>query len=588
MAGVLRWAGLASTYRRSSASPRSSARSVLLGSGCRYFDWGANAHGQLGDGTTSNRLVPGSVPPATPWSSVEPGNDFGCGIRSGSELWCWGSGGFGNLGNGMNQTQSLPVQVTQPPSWASATAGGEHACGITTAGNLFCWGAGSRGQIGDGNGATVSQPLLSSLLTGWTIVERGEPAHVRDPRGRVVVLGRELRRSGRRRQHDRPALTDAHRDRDGLDDRAAAGDAHSCGIRAGGSSGAGATTSTGNSATERRPIALLPTRIGTGTNWLSLATGADHTCGTRAGGQLWCWGQNFSGEVGDGTTTERHAPIRVGTGTDWNSVTAGQEHSCGTRAGGQLWCWGDNFFGQFGDGGALATSSVPVRTGTGTDWTVAAGRLHTCGIRTHGDLFCWGANNAGQTGDGSGPIGPFAQFRTTPVHTGVPTDWDAISAGGDHTCGVSQDKSLWCWGQNGNGQIGDGTTTDRPSPVRISPFNDWTDVAAGDFHTCAIEQNAFLRCWGWNFSGQLGDGTTTDRLTPVGIGDVQTHGFFISVTAGRNNTCATTSNNSASTSGALWCWGYNAFGQVGDGTRFDRHSPVPVGRRVELEQRGAR
>ena len=163
-----------------------------------------------------------------------------------------------------------------------------------------------------------------------------------------------------------------------------------------------------------------------------------------------------------------------------------------------------------------------------------------------------------------------------PVFAGVPRDWEQVVAGGDHTCGVSRDKSLWCWGRNDYGQIGIDTVTNQSSPVRIGGWeNDWTDVTAGSFHSCGIRANRFLWCWGWNVSHQLGDGTDTNRTIPVAVA---TGGQpWIAVTAGHTHTCALRGSSAGASSGSLWCWGRGNKGQLGNGTSDDRSLPTQAG-----------
>ena len=292
---------------------------------------------------------------------------------------------------------------------------------------------------------------------------------------------------------------------------------------------------------------------------------------SREDGSLWCWGQNQLGQVGDGTIDDRYEPTQVGTATDWRFVSATASHSCGIRNDDSLWCWGNNGFGQAsGDGTTSHGLVTPVRVGGGTWKTVRVGSLYTCAIRTDSTLWCWGYNVYGQLGDGS------IAERSTPVQIGTAT-WIALSAGYSHTCGIQTDRSLWCWGDNREGQVGNGTTNNGVlRPTQVGTATDWRAVTASNTfffgsgrlgHTCGIRDGGSLWCWGSNAGGALGDGTFTRRLLPVRIG-AET---WRAVDAGEAYNCAIRADST------MWCWGLNNAGQLGDGTTTTRNAPVQVG-----------
>ena len=193
---------------------------------------------------------------------------------------------------------------------------------------------------------------------------------------------------------------------------------------------------------------------------------------------------------------------------------------------------------------------------------LAAGKSHSLYIHKNRTLWAWGRNSFGQLGDGT------TTDRISPVQIGSDNDWGQIVAGEYHTVAIKTDGTLWGWGLNSYGQLGDGTTTRRYSPVQIGSDNDWGQIVAGEFHTVAIKTDGTLWAWGWNMSGQLGDGTTTDRISPVQIGSDNDWGQIV---AGEYHTVA------IKTDGTLWGWGLNSYGQLGDGTTTDRISPVPIG-----------
>jgi hypothetical protein len=209
--------------------------------------------------------------------------------------------------------------------------------------------------------------------------------------------------------------------------------------------------------------------------------------------------------------------------------------------------------------------------------TVAAGWGHTCALTTAGGLKCWGNNGVGQLGDGTNTK------RTTPVDVvGLTSGVATVAAGRDHTCAVTTAGGLKCWGWNNYGQLGDGTNTGPElcngypcsrTPVDVVGLTSGVAaVAAGGFHTCALTTAGGLKCWGWNNFGQLGDGTNTDRWTPVDVVGLTSGVATVAAGGGATeaHTCAVT------TAGGLKCWGDNWSGQLGDGTAMDRWTPVDV------------
>ena len=291
-------------------------------------------------------------------------------------------------------------------------------------------------------------------------------------------------------------------------------------------------------------------------SWIALSAGGYHNLGIMPDGSLWSFGSNLYGQVGDGTNTEKLWQVQIGTGTNWVAVSAGSFHSLAIKSDGTLWAWGQNGNGQLGDG-TLIDKNIPIQIGSATNWAyVSAGGNHSMAIKTDGTLWAWGFNSYGQLGDGT-----FNQ-RTSPVQIGTGSNWATVSSGGSHTLAIKTDGTLWSWGRNTSGQLGNGTVnTSNINPVQVGIAKDWRKIAAAFFHSLAIRTNGTLWTWGKNTNGQLGDGTVVDKSSPLQIG-VATD--WASIDGGLDHSIA------SKTGGTLWGCGFNNSGHVGDGTLIQR------------------
>ena len=348
---------------------------------------------------------------------------------------------------------------------ASITAGRSHSCAITSLGAVYCWGSNAHGQLGDG-----------SLTSSPTAVQ-----------------------------------------------------------------------STG-------PLADLIA--------VQVDAGAAHTCAIDTFGLAYCWGENTAGQLGTGDPIEQDKPSRVEALSDRTlvEITTGEDHSCAIDEDGTAWCWGDDTHGQLGAPGLTGSSATPVQVSTQSGMTdpvvdIAAGGDTTCAATATGKAYCWGQGDHGEVGDGDGvdraePVevstgGTVRQVAVgearscavdasaaafcwgedlgvTPVEVAGGVRFSEVSAGGGHFCGLDKQQNAHCWGSNTNGEVGDGSATDRPDPVELAlgardAASDLRDIEAGDKHSCALDESGTAYCWGADDEGQLGNGGSGASSVPVRV-----------------------------------------------------------------------
>ena len=308
---------------------------------------------------------------------------------------------------------------------------------------------------------------------------------------------------------------------------------------------------------------------------LILSLGSLHSCAYLTDHTLKCWGYNYYGQVGDGTNTQRNRPTTIEIGGPVAGLALGVWHSCAALVNGELKCWGRNSDGELGDG-TTTNRNMPITIDVGGAVEhVALGADYTCASLAGGALKCWGKNNKGQLGDGT----TTARSIPTAVDVGGAVERLALGshAGYSHTCASLVGGSLRCWGSGAYGELGDGTGSDRYTPTTIDIGDAAVErLALGYSTTCVSIVGGALKCWGKNDYGQLGDGTTTNSHTPTTI-DVD--GAVEHLALGADFTCA------ALATGALKCWGRNHVGQLGDGTTSDRRTPgtaIEVGGAIDL------
>ncbi len=295
--------------------------------------------------------------------------------------------------------------------------------------------------------------------------------------------------------------------------------------------------------------------VGLSSGVAAISAGVDHICALTTAGGVKCWGWNYRGKLGDGSTTRRPTPVDVvGLSSGVAAITAGDVQTCALTTSGGVKCWGG------GTGNHTPVDVVGLSSGVAA---ISAGGYHTCALTTSGGVKCWGVGTLGST-----PWGETVD--STPVDVvGLTSGVAAISAGSNHTCALTTSGGVKCWGSNENGRLGNGSKADSVAPVDVVGLSSGVAaVSAGANFTCALTTSGGVKCWGFNGDGQLGNGTTESSSTPVDV--VGLSSGVAAISAGGSHACALT------TDGVLKCWGDNQTNQLGDGTREDRPTPVHV------------
>jgi alpha-tubulin suppressor-like RCC1 family protein len=398
----------------------------------------------------------------------------------------------------------------------AAGAEGNHTCFVRADANVVCWGDNTNGQIGDGTSGNVRrQPTPTGITSAVS-----------------VAVGKD---------HSCALL--------------ATGSVQCWGSNATGQLGVGSGTTSSS----------LPVTVPSLSGVVSLVAGTGFTCARKSDGTVRCWGLNLRGQLGDGTTTSpRFSPVSVSGLTDAARIVAGATHACALRGNGAMACWGGNNQGQLGTGN-VTDRNIPTPVVDITEFTdMGAGLNFTCALDGDGHLFCWGDNDTAQLG-----IGSTSNNSNRPTRSSFGLGALDLGAGESHGCFVSPGYFLFCWGANGSGQLGLGTTSPFETSFR-GVFGGVLEVTGGRRHSCLLSTTDVVRCWGENALGQLGNTGSDASLQPTGVVGLGGSISARRLAAGANHSCAIRSEASAA------CWGRSEGGAIGDGLGTDALVPSAV------------
>lgn len=392
-------------------------------------------------------------------------------VTGDGELWAVGAGSTTVTAESGGESATITVSVTA--RFGRITGGYGHTCGVTLSGRVTCWGTNAYGELGDSTLFTSAVPVLvTSDSTLSAVTAGGTQTCAMNPGGQAVCWG------------------------------------------------ANWSAQLGIGTIDRAPHPG-PASVAGEMLFASIETGDRHACGLTDAGAAYCWGGGLSGQLGNGEQTficpaidepcNTVPELVLGT-VAFRMLSAGAEHTCALDLNGAAYCWGENAFGQLGDS-SRTWSTSPVRVVGGyTFTTITAGGAHTCALDAQGTAFCWGGDPFGQLGTGTDT----SLVVTAPMPVDGGLEFQQIDAGGIHTCGLDTQGVAYCWGDNGFGQLGTGSTTGADQPVPVVTNLRFNSITTGWTHTCALATDGAAYCWGRNTSGQLGIGVPFGiRTTPT-------------------------------------------------------------------------
>jgi alpha-tubulin suppressor-like RCC1 family protein len=543
--------------------------SMALRADGTVWTWGGNDNGQLGDGTLVLKHVPvQALGPGGPLAditaiSASAFGEHGLALRVDGTVWAWGANVFGELGDGTltQRKTAVPVQTAGTRSdlhgIAAIAAGGLHSLALGADGRVWAWGRNNRGQVGDD---TVIDHLRAVLV-------RAAPGATADLRGVIAIAGGA--------QYSVALLAD-------------------CSAMAWGLNSAGQL---GDGTTQNRlaPVFMLhgPKKNSTPQRALTaIAAGAGHTLVVGEFTQTMAWGNNDHGQLGDGSQTTREFPVEVMPPQQWRgakAIAAGNFHSLAIRAvgafpppDGTVFAWGANASGQLGDNPDNEHNTPFPTPNTDNTAFVDGGAAYSVALLADGTVLAWGDNNQGQLS-----LGYVGSISVVPGSVRDPVEPDnriqqviAVAAGRNFCLALKVDGTVWGWGANEQGQLGDGTTESRALPVQVRGavgdgfLTGVKAIAAGATQSVALKADGTVWAWGGNARGQVGDGTLDDRVFPVLIRHLPTDGdappWAIAIAAGDAHSLLVLAR------GHVRAWGANDRGQLGQDTPTDQPLPIRV------------
>jgi len=546
--------------------------SVAVTSDGSVWTWGKNDVGQLGDGTNVDSNVPHKVAGITHAVNAAAGTGHSVVLNNDGRVITWGVNSNGEMGVGNNSIWTTKEVVAGLDHVVAVRAAGHQTFAVKDNGGVWAWGKNDHGQLGDGTKtASLSPKRITALVDVAAVVPGPNHTVVVKSNGATLVFGDNSEgQLGNGTTTER--LTPLSLDVPPLNRRVVAagvGTRHTVIVRDDGSVWACGSNAAGQLGVGAVALRTTPVEVSGVGDVKSLALGLFHGLALKTDGSVKGWGTNGYGQIGDGTQADREKPVALPALSGVVGVAAGDYNSAAVTTAGQVWTWGDNTYGQLADASVTERTTPLAVSGLTGMTTVDSEGNHVLALKSNGTVWAWGDNSHGQLGNGASTLSPVNTPVQVSTSTGMGTV-SAVAAGRTHSLALTATGEVWSWGSNDEGQLGDGGTASHTSPVHVTGLGGLSPVvavAAGDGHSVALKADGTLWAWGDNAHGQLGDGTDDDQLSPIQITGIS---GVVSVTASEHHTAVVLSD------GAVWSWGYNHSGQLGDGSTDDQINPAEV------------
>ena len=550
------------------------SHSIALTSGGTVWSWGDNDYGQLGNGTNLDANVPVQIPGLTGVTSISAGSFHSLALKSNGTLSAWGRNNFGQFGNGNNTDSNVPVQVPALSGIKAVSAGGVHSLALMSDGTVRAWGYNYWGQLGNGNNSDSNVPAQVPNLTEIVAVSGGLGHSIAlKSDGTMWIWGAdEYGQLGDWCNAGRSVPSKSVNILLGQHAATSGGEVHSLAVKGDGTVWGWGSNDFGQIGSSRKTYSTIPLQVAESdiylpeyarlTGVVSVSGGQHHSLALKADGTVWAWGDNQYGQRGP-MPNNIVIPLIIPNLPGIVSMAAGENHSLAIKADGTVWAWGRNNYGQLGNG-IWAISPGPLGQVSGLEGIVeiSAGVEHSIALKSDGTVWTWGRNQMGQLG-----IGNWADWSTIPLQVSGLTEVVAVSAGGYHSLALKSDGTVWAWGFNIAGQLGNGNNTNSNIPVKVVGLSGMVSISASHSQSFAVKSDGTVWGWGYNIAGQLGNGSNADSNVPVQVSGLTS---VVGISSGYEHSLAVKSD------GNIWAWGFNAYGQLGVGYGSNGGSNLPL------------
>ncbi len=561
------------------------------------YCWGKGTSGQIGNGSNSNVNVPTAVTMpngVTSFTAVSTNINFSCALANTGKVYCWGLGTGGQIGNGADSNVNVPTAVTMPNSVTSFTAvstNSNFSCALANTNNIYCWGNGGAGQIGNGITKSVNIPTAITVprsVSSFNLLATNSNFSCAGANnGKLYCWGNGSYLGRGAQIYNTPTNLVFPPGVNSFNQVVTNGN-FSCALANNGQiycwglisdSDTGFVGSIGNSTDSS---ANLPTQVTVPngvTSFSQLSTNSNFSCALASNGNAYCWGYGGNGQIGNGDNANVNMPTPVTRPigvTSFSILSTNANFACAIANTGIVYCWGDGSLnGQIGNG-ANAIVNVPTAVempdGVTSFTSISTNSNFSCALANTGAAYCWGSGGSGQIGNGDNLDVNVPTAVTMPI--GV-TGFISISTNGSSSCALANTGKIYCWGEGGSGQVGNGDviSVNVPTPVTIpNGVNSFRSVSTNGYFSCALANNGSVYCWGYGSDGQIGNGDNLDANVPTAVTMPSGVTSFGYISTNTSFSCAIAA--SGDNAGSTYCWGIGASGQIGNGANNNVNVPT--------------